>query len=205
MNDKKLKPNGTTMRVYDYIIAYSDKHGFPPSVREIASTIKLKSTSTVFYHISKLEQSGLLKRDPYKNRAIEIAGRATSTPLLSVPIVGKVAAGSPILAVENITDTVDLPADLFGGTSLFLLKVQGDSMIDAGILDGDMVVVDKRETADNGEIVVAMIEDEATVKRFYREQDKIRLQPENKNYEPIIVREDVSIVGKVIGLIRDKF
>lgn len=205
MNDKKLKPNGTTMRVYDYIIAYSDKHGFPPSVREIATTIKLKSTSTVFYHISKLEQSGLLKRDPYKNRAIEITGRATSKPLLSVPIVGKVAAGSPILAVENITDTVDLPADLFGGTSLFLLKVQGDSMIDAGILDGDMVVVDKRETADNGEIVVAMIEDEATVKRFYREQDKIRLQPENKNYEPIIVREDVSIVGKVIGLIRDKF
>ncbi len=205
MNETQLKPGSTSMRVYDYIVSYGEKHGFPPSVREIASTIKLKSTSTVFYHISKLENAGLLKRDPYKNRAIEIAGRTDPKSLVSMPIVGKVAAGSPILAVENIIDTVALPADLFGSSSPFLLKVQGDSMINAGILDEDLVVVNKQETADNGEIVVAMVEDEATVKRFYRERDRIRLQPENDRYEPIIVHGEVSIIGKVIGLIRSKF
>lgn len=198
----KIDIKGTTKRVYDFIVEFSDIHGYPPSVREIADATRIKSTSTVFYHLTKLEDAGALKKSGMKNRAIEILDKKSpSREVTAVPIVGKVAAGMPILAVENVTDTVELPTSFFPGTSLFLLRVQGDSMIDAGILDGDLIVVNKQNYADNGEIIVAMIDDEATVKRFFRESDHIRLQPENDAYEPII-SDNVTVVGKVVGLIR---
>lgn len=199
----KHEIKGTTKRVYDYIVAFTADHGYPPSVREIADATKIKSTSTVFYHMTKLENAGALKKSGMKNRAIEILDKKPggSHGITEVPIVGKVAAGVPILAVENITDTIELPQSFFAGSSLFLLRVQGDSMVDAGILDGDLIVVNKQSNADNGEIVVAMIDEEATVKRFFREKDHIRLQPENDAYAPIITDSAV-VLGKVVGLIR---
>ena len=198
----KHEIKGTTKRVYDFIVDFSDDHGYPPSVREIADSTKIKSTSTVFYHLTKLENAGALKKSGMKNRALEILDKKPSrSGMTEVPVVGKVAAGFPILAVENITDTLELPKSFFSGTSLFLLRVQGDSMINAGILDGDLIVVNKQNNADNGDIVVAMIEEEATVKRFFRENNYIRLQPENDAYEPIISNETV-VIGKVVGLIR---
>lgn len=206
---------GKTKAIFDFILAFTDEHGYQPSVREIAANTKIKSTSTVFYHLGKLEKAGLLKKCDSKNRAMEIIGRQSGqmkSPaesdaendghFVEIPIVGKIAAGYPILAVENISDTVKLPDSVFSGSSLFFLKVSGDSMVNAGILDGDLIAVNKQETADNGDIVVAMIDDEATVKRFFREKDHIRLQPENDKYEPILSR-DVAVLGRVVGLIRN--
>lgn len=200
MDKNEIK--GTTKRVLDFIVEFVDAHGYPPSVREIAEATKVKSTSTVFYHMTKLENAGALKKCGMKNRAIEIIGKkASGHNTIEVPVVGKVAAGYPILAVENIMDTIELPKSYFAGSSLFMLRIQGDSMMNAGIFDGDLIVVNKQSNADNGDVVVAMIDDEATVKRFYRERDHIRLQPENEAYDPII-SSDIVVVGKVVGLIR---
>ncbi len=193
---------GTTKRIYEYILKYSDEHGYQPSFREIADEVGIKSVSTVFYHLDKLENLGLIKKSSSKNRAIELVARAEKPQMRGIPVVGKVAAGLPILAVENITDTIELPEDLFGGSSLFFLKVQGDSMINAGIFNGDLIAVNKQENADNGDIVVAMIDDEATVKRFFKEKDCVRLQAENDKYAPILTKNAV-IVGKVVGLLRN--
>ena len=178
--------------------------GYPPSVREIANAVGLKSTSTVHGNLERLEKKGFIRRDPSKPRAIEILDCSTylsKKELVNVPVVGKVTAGEPILAVENIEDTFPIPAEYLNNSDVFMLTVRGDSMIEAGILDGDYVIVQKQPTASNGEIVVALIEDEATVKTFYKEEDHIRLQPENSAMEPILVR-DVIILGKVIGVIR---
>lgn len=200
---------GTTQKVYDYIIEYSEQHGYQPSLREIAEETGIKSASTIFYHIEKLERLGLVKKSASKNRAIEVTGRKISSPepanecsdMTTIPVLGRVAAGQPVLAVENISDNIAVSNDLFRGTSLFFLRVKGDSMVNAGILEGDLIAVNKQDSADNGDIVVAMLDDEVTVKRFYREPDCIRLQPENDKYEPIRGR-DISVVGKVVGLIR---
>ena len=192
----KEEIKGTTKQIYDYIISYVNSHGFPPSVREICQAVKIKSTSTAFYHINKLDKCGYLKKSATKNRALEICDRADLKQTNGIPIVG------PILAVENIVDTIELPESFFSGSSLFFLRVQGDSMVKAGIFDGDLIAVNKQESAENGEIVVAMVDDEATVKRLFVGKDCVRLQPENDAYESIIVDGDVSIVGKVVGLIR---
>ena len=180
--------------------------GYPPSVREICDAVGLKSTSTVHGYLERLEKKGLIRRDPTKPRAIEILDDTTyvfKKELINVPIVGRVTAGQPILAVENIEDTFPIPAQYLHNKNndVFMLTVEGDSMVEAGILDGDMVLVEKKPTAQNGDMVVALIEDEATVKTFYKEVDHIRLQPENSAMEPIIVK-DVTILGKVIGVIR---
>lgn len=178
--------------------------GYPPSVREIGEAVGLSSSSTVHGHLSQLEAKGYIRRDPSKPRAIEILrGNVDNVrhEMVNVPLVGKVTAGAPILAVENIEETFPLPLDMIGEHNVFMLSVKGDSMIEAGIFDGDYVIVRKQSIASNGDIVVALLEDEATVKRFFREKDFIRLQPENSMMEPIIVR-DVQILGKVIGLFR---
>lgn len=201
MKNKEIR--GTTKKVYDYIAEFSEENGYPPSVREIARDVGIKSTSTVFYHLEKLEKAELLKRSGTKNqnRAISLSSRRSSHAVRSLPLVGKVAAGLPITAIENITDTLELPDSIFSGDSLFLLRVQGDSMKNAGILNGDLIAVNKQEDARNGDIVVAMLDGEATVKRFYHEENAIRLQPENESYEPIISK-DIKVIGKVVGLIR---
>jgi len=192
--------------IYDFIKRYSAKHGYPPTVRDIGKAIGLTSSSTVHAHLANLEKIGLLRRDPSKPRAIELlverAKRAV-TPDGGLPIVGQVAAGSPILADENVEDYVEVPEIAGGSEGDFLLRVTGDSMIDAGIHDGDHVAVRRQETARDGEIVVALVgEDaEATVKRFFREADHIRLQPENPALEPIVSRE-VVVLGKVVGVLR---
>jgi len=178
--------------------------GYPPSVREICDAVGLKSTSTVHGHLERLEKKGYIRRDPTKPRAIEILDDTTylsKKELVNVPIVGKVTAGQPILAVENIEDTFPLPVEFLHNSDVFMLTVRGDSMINAGILDGDYVIVKQQPNAQNGDIVVALIEDEATVKTFYKESNYIRLQPENPLMDPIIVH-DVRILGKVIGVIR---
>lgn len=179
--------------------------GYPPSVREIGEAVGLSSSSTVHTHLEKLEEFGLIRRDPTKPRAIEILDEAPwrQKSLTPVPLVGRVTAGSPILAVENIEETYPLPTELVGDDSLFMLTIQGESMINAGIFNGDLVIVREQSTARNGDIVVALLIDseEATVKRFYKEKDVIRLQPENDTMEPIYAR-DVSILGKVVGIFR---
>lgn len=180
--------------------------GYPPSVREIGEAVGLASSSTVHGHLARLESKGLIRRDPTKPRAIEILDYDESIPktkVVNVPVVGKVTAGMPITAIENIEEYFPLPEHFAPGDgNLFMLKVVGDSMIEAGILDGDYVIVRKQNSANNGEIVVAMTEeDEATVKRLFKEKDFIRLQPENSTMEPIIVK-NVTILGKVIGVFR---
>ncbi|MDD2446064.1 MAG: transcriptional repressor LexA [Tissierellia bacterium] len=189
-----------------YIKNDLQKRGYPPSVREICKGVDLKSTSTVHGHLEKLEAKGYIRRDATKPRAIEILDQDDDFLLahkktVDIPIVGKVTAGSPILAVENIEDTYPVPLEIVQGNDVFILKVQGESMIDAGILDSDLVLVKEQNNANNGEIVVALLEDEATVKRFFKEKDRIRLQPENQFMEPIYSKE-VNILGKVIGLYR---
>ncbi|MDR1564620.1 MAG: transcriptional repressor LexA [Oscillospiraceae bacterium] len=184
-------------RVFEYLKERSQS-GFPPSVREICAELSIKSTSTVHQHLRKLEELGYIERGSGLNRAIKIANEA---PVVQVPLVGRVTAGIPILAIEEIVAYIPFSGEQRRDTELFALRVVGESMIEAGILDGDIIVCEKTETAQNGEIVVAMIDEEATVKRFYREEDHIRLQPENPLYEPIISR-DVSILGKVISCIR---
>lgn len=177
--------------------------GYPPSVREIGQAVGLSSSSTVHGHLGKLEEKGYIRRDPTKPRAIELVNDrdVLRKEIVNVPIVGRVTAGEPILAVENIEDFFPMPKDFAHYDDVFMLRVRGDSMIDAGILDGDFVVVRQQSHANNGEIVVALIEDEATVKRFYKETDHIRLQPENPRLEPIRVKH-VEILGKVVGLFR---
>ena len=178
--------------------------GFPPAVREICEAVNLKSTSSVHSHLETLERNGYIRRDPTKPRAIEILDdqfNLTRREMVQVPIVGQVAAGQPILAQENIEDYFPFPADQMPNKQLFLLRVKGESMINAGILDGDYVLVEQDATASNGDMVVALIEDGATVKTFYKEEGVFRLQPENDFMDPIIVRE-VSILGKVIGVMR---
>lgn len=189
-----------------YIKSEIQRQGYPPAVREICKGVNLKSTSTVHRYLEQLEEMGYIRKDPTKPRAIEILDKEDNFLLckkktVDVPIVGKVTAGSPILAVENIEDTYPVPYDLIEGKEVFILKIQGESMIDAGILDGDLVLVKEQNNVNNGDIVVALLGEEATVKRFFKEKDKIRLQPANQFMEPIYTR-DVSILGKVIGLFR---
>ncbi len=189
--------------IFDFIRRYASRYGYPPTVREIGKAVGLHSSSTVHAHLANLEKVGLLRRDPTKPRAIELlvdrAKRAMRGP--GLPVVGHVAAGEPILAEENIEEYVQLPSAIGGEHGDYILQVKGDSMRDAGILDGDYVVVSEAADADNGEIVVALIEDEATVKRFYREKDRVRLQPANKAYKPIRTR-DAKVLGRVIGVYR---
>jgi repressor LexA len=188
--------------IFEFINGYLDKTGYPPTVREIGKALGLHSPSTVHAHLAKLEKSGVLKRDPAKPRAIEVlVDRAKRVVRPGVPLVGQVAAGQPILAEENIEETIEVPEMLGAEGGDYALRIRGDSMRDAGILDGDLVVVHPTEHPDNGEIVVALFDDEATVKRYFRESDSIRLQPENPDYEPIITRE-VEILGRVIGVFR---
>ena len=187
-------------KILDFIKMEIEQKGYPPSVREICAGVGLKSTSTVHAHLNHLEQQGLIRRDSTKPRALEVID-GTQARGRSVPLVGKVTAGLPILAIENIEDYLVLPQDRFGRDELFGLRVQGESMIEAGILDGDVIVVRQQNNAENGEIVVAMIEDEATVKRIYYEKKRVRLQPENRFMEPIYA-ENVQVVGKVVALFR---
>jgi repressor LexA len=189
--------------VLNYIKKETNSKGYPPSVREICSAVGIKSTSTVHANLAKLEELGYIRRDPTKPRAIEILDEFNNhREMLSLPIVGSVAAGSPILAVENIEGEFPVPVDVFStNNQMFMLNVKGNSMIECGINDGDFLIVEQMETARNGEIVVAMIDDSATVKRFFKENGHIRLQPENSSMEPIIV-DDCKIVGKAVGLFR---
>lgn len=191
-------------QIVDFIRLTIETKGYPPSVREIGEAIGLSSSSTVHGHLDKLAKLGIIRRDPTKPRAIELIGQKLErTRTMTIPVIGRVTAGQPILAEENVEDTFPLPLDFVRADEkeLFFLRVQGDSMVDAGILSGDWVLVRKQETARNGEIVVALIEDEATVKRFYKEQGQIRLQPENRFMDPIIV-PDAKVLGKVVGVIR---
>jgi len=178
--------------------------GYPPAVREICEAVHLKSTSSVHSHLETLEKNGFIRRDPTKPRTIEILDddfALTRREMVQVPIIGTVAAGAPILAEENIEDYMPIPVEMLPNKEVFMLKVKGDSMIEAGIFNGDRVIVAKESTASNGEMVVALVDDSATVKTFYKENGYIRLQPENSSMEPIIL-DDVQILGKVIGLFR---
>ena len=198
---------GTTLnvqekRVFDYLKEQIREKGYPPSIREICAALNFKSTSSVHQYIARLAEKGYIDKGDLKTRAIKIVG---DEPTISIPIVGKVAAGEPILAQENIEDYFSIGESFFSQSDLknetFVLKVQGESMINAGINNGDYIIVSKENTARNGQIVVAMIDGNATVKTFYKEKDHVRLQPENDTMEPIIVKE-VQIVGKVVGLFR---
>ncbi len=191
-------------QILEYMKAEVREKGYPPSVREICDAVGLKSTSTVHGHISRLEKKGLIRRDPTKPRAIEILDtfyEGQQQEIVHVPIIGNIAAGTPILAEENIEDTFPIPIEYIHNDTVFMLRVKGKSMIEAGIYDRDLILVRQQNDAINGDIVVALIEDYATVKTFYRERDFIRLQPENSAMSPIIVK-DVLILGKVIGLFR---
>lgn len=193
-----------TENVLEFIESFTEKNSYPPSVRDMCQGLNISSTATIVYHLRKLEKQGRLVRDGKKNRALEIVGQDKTQLKKKIPIVGKVAAGTPITATENIEDTLAFSDNVFGNDQddLFILNVQGDSMINAGIFDGDKIVIHKQVTAENGEIVVAMVDDSATVKRFYKESNHIRLQPENDFMEPIIV-DNAIILGKVVGLIRN--
>jgi repressor LexA len=190
--------------IFDYISRYLSRHGYPPTVREIGKAVGLHSSSTVHAHLSKLESLGVLKRDPSKPRALEVMVQRAKKAVRpsGLPLVGQVAAGTPILAEENIEDYLEVPDVVGGEDGDYILRVRGDSMKDAGILEGDFVVVRPTERARDGEIVVALVgDDEATVKRFFREKDQIRLQPENKSMKPIRAR-DVRLLGRVVGVFR---
>jgi repressor LexA len=196
--------------IFDFIKRYSAKYGYPPTVRDIGKAVGLASSSTVHAHLSNLEKVGLLRRDPTKPRALELLDRAAQGVQAGVqtflqpglPLVGQVAAGQPIVAEENIEEYIQTPAFAGGADGEFLLRVRGDSMVDAGIIEGDLVVVHSQDHAQDGDIVVALVGEEATVKRFFQESDHIRLQPENATMEPIRSR-DVRVLGKVVGLMRN--
>jgi len=195
-------PRGESQeKIFAYIKKVVQAKGYPPSVREICEATGLRSTSTVHAHLKRLEKRGLISRDSMKPRAISLSESLPYADVLSVPVVGRVTAGTPILANENIEDYISIPNVLLGDGEHYILGVRGDSMIDAGIHDGDFVVVRKQQDANNGDIVVAMIDDEATVKRFYRESNHIRLQPENAAMSPILTK-NVTILGKVVSLYR---
>jgi repressor LexA len=201
--------------IFDFIRKYSAKYGYPPTVRDIGKAVGLASSSTVHAHLANLEKIGLLRRDPSKPRAIELldrvdravggavesALRGIARPENSLPLLGSVAAGAPALAEENIEDYISVPQVAGGGDGQYLLRIRGDSMKDAGILEGDFVVVHSQDTAQDGDIVVALLGEEATVKRFFRESDHVRLQPENETMEPIRSKE-VKVLGRVVGLLR---
>ena len=204
------------LAIYEFIRSYSNEHGYPPSVREIGAAVGLASPSTVHMHLKVLEEQGLIRRDSKKPRTIEVVGKQgeveESEPLaspaqdvdrglISLPLVGRVAAGVPILAEQNVEETLSLPTSIVGDSSSFILRVRGQSMVNAGIFDGDYIVVKEQHDAHNGEIVVALIDDSATVKTFYRERDRVRLQPENDSMDPIYV-DDPVILGRVTALIR---
>ena len=196
------RKSNTQERILEYIVESTRQRGYPPSVREIGAAVGLASTSTVHGHLERLEKKGLLRRDASMPRAMEVIGDGYAPKgTISVPIVGRVAAGVPITAIENIDDHMLLPEGFVGKNECFILSVQGDSMIDAGILNGDLVLVRKQSTVNNGEIAVVLVEDEATVKRFYRENGRYRLKPENPHMEPFFV-DECDVQGKVIGLMR---
>ena len=191
--------------ILDYIKNEILNRGFPPAVREICEAVNLKSTSSVHSHLETLEKNGYIRRDPTKPRAIEIVDdnfNLTRREMVNVPIVGRVAAGEPLLAIENIENYFPIPSEFLPNAQIFILNVKGDSMVNAGILDGDKVIVEQRPDASNGDKVVALLDDSATVKTFYREDGHCRLQPENDYMDPIIVEGDVQILGKVIGVLR---
>ncbi|MCL2151303.1 MAG: transcriptional repressor LexA [Coriobacteriia bacterium] len=203
--------------ILEFVEAYVARNAYPPSVRDICEAVGLSSTSTVHAHLNTLEDKGFIRRDAASARAITVIGgsigggegqpgedesAAIVRNIVSLPLLGQVAAGVPILAEQNIEESLPLPRQVVGDTASFMLTIRGDSMIEAGIFNGDYVVVREQPTADNGDIVVALIESEATVKTYYREKDRIRLQPENATMEPIYVRDNVTILGKVIALLR---
>jgi repressor LexA len=192
--------------IFDFIKRYSASYGYPPTVRDIGKAVGLASSSTVHAHLANLERIGLLRRDPTKPRAIELLDRAASGVLSIVrpqglPVVGQVAAGQPVLAEENIEEYIETPDFAGGRDGEYLLRVRGESMKDVGIMEGDLVVVRRQDTASDGDIIVALVGEEATVKRFFQESDHVRLQPENASMEPIRSR-DVRVLGKVVGLMR---
>lgn len=195
-------------QILEFVRQEVARKGYPPSVREIGEAVGLRSSSTVHGHLRQLEQKGYLHRDPTKPRALELRtpGDTQRRSAIAVPVIGRITAGLPILAVQNIEEYLPLPAGLFSGEAgdgLFILRVQGDSMVGAGIIDGDWLVVERQATATNGDIVVALLEDEATVKRFYNEGDRIRLQPENSRYQPIYAQpHEVKVLGKAVGIFR---
>ena len=202
MAQGKISPK--QQEILEYIKSEILRIGYPPAVREICEAVNLKSTSSVHSHLETLEKNGYIRRDPTKPRAIEIIDdtfNLTRREMVNVPIVGQVAAGEPILAEQNITNYFPIPIEFMPNNETFLLTVKGESMINAGILDGDMVLVESTSVASNGEMVVALVDDSATVKTFYKEEGIYRLQPENDTMEPIIVSE-VEILGKVIGVFR---
>ena len=216
MRTKKdsMELNKREKAIIKFIEKQVDANGYPPSVREIGKAVGLSSTATVHGYLAKLASKGYIKKENQKGRTLRLLKGSDNTPkkkedkafytgkeMVDVPVVGKITAGAPILAVENITDTFPIPIDFVGNSESFMLTVRGESMIEAGILDGDYILVRKQNTAENGQIVVALIEDEATVKTFYKEKDHIRLQPENSTMDPIIV-PNCSILGKVIGVFR---
>ena len=199
MGDGKDKQS----EIYEFLKNYTENKGYPPSVREICEAVSLKSTSTVHGHLKRLEKKGLIRRDPSKPRALEIAELSTpKKEMISIPIVGKITAGLPILATENVEDTFSLPLDFIKhDKELFMLRVSGQSMIKAGINDKDLAIIERCNDAVKGEIVVALVDDSATIKRFFKEENHIRLQPENDTMDPIIV-DDCSILGKLVGIFR---
>jgi repressor LexA len=202
---------GRQQEIWDFLVDYVDRHGYPPTVREIGDAVGLASPSTVHAHLANLERAGLLKRDPTKPRALELSGRgrAAAAPepaTRGLPLVGEIAAGGPLLAEDDVEEYIAVPEMLERGGADFLLRVKGDSMVDAGILEGDIVVVKRQQSAENGDIVVARAGedealDEATVKTFYRESGRVRLQPENESLEPIYASH-VQIIGRVTGVFR---
>lgn len=202
MGQGKISPK--QKEILEYIKSQILERGFPPAVRDICEAVHLKSTSSVHSHLETLEKNGYIRRDPTKPRAIEILDDSfhfMRREMVNVPMIGRVAAGEPILAEQNIENYFPIPMEYMPNTPTFMLRVKGESMVNAGILSGDLVLVEQISTAQNGDMVVALIEDGATVKTFYKEDGYIRLQPENDTMEPIIV-EDVQILGKVIGVFR---
>ena len=195
-----------TQETYEFILYFMKQNHYPPTIREICAELNLDSTSSAVYHLKKLEKMGKISRNSSKNRAIELASESDeeNMPHISLPVLGTISAGQPILAEENLSEKILISENMFSGTNLFVLKVQGDSMINVGIYDGDYVVISKQSVANNGEIVACLIDNEATVKRFYKEDGYFRLQPENSFMRPIIV-DHVEILGKVVGLIRNRF
>ena len=191
-----------TQKVLEFIEDFTKNNSYPPTVREMCEGLNISSTATIVYHLRKLEKQGKLSRHNKHSRAIELPGVKTNMLKTEIPVIGKVAAGIPITATENIEDTLAFSDNMFGmHDDLFILNVSGDSMVNAGILDGDKIVVKKQSNAETGQIVVAMVDDEATVKRFYKENGYFRLQPENDYMDPIIV-DEVALLGKVVGLVR---
>jgi len=189
--------------IYEFLKTYTGNKGYPPSVREICEAVSLRSTSTVHVHLKRLEKKGMIKRDPSKPRALEIAElSAPKKEMINIPIIGKITAGLPILATENIEDTFPIPLDYIKhDKELFMLRVSGQSMVNVGIRDNDLAIIESSQDAINGDIVVALIDDSATIKTFFKEKNHIRLQPENDTMDPILV-DDCKILGKLVGIFR---